>query len=94
MKGRRPIKPLELSTGLSYAARDLAFDIGPLGTVSHSGKNEISLGDRIEKYGLWNDLVAENISFTEVTGKDIVIQFLIDDGNIERSNRNNIMSHE
>lgn len=49
---------------------------------------------RMERYGDWNKAIAENISFSEKTGKDIVLQFIIDDGNSSRGQRKNIFNPE
>lgn len=50
------------------------------------------MADRIERYGSWHRAISENISFSEVTGKNIVLQFLVDDGNESRSHRRNIFN--
>jgi uncharacterized protein YkwD len=49
---------------------------------------------QMERYGEWNKAIAENISFSEKTGKDIVLQFIIDDGNSSRGQRKNIFNSE
>jgi uncharacterized protein YkwD len=94
MKAFTPVRPIRRSQGLSQAARDLAFDIGPSGQVSHQGSDYSTMADRMERYGKWESIIAENISFTEKTGKDIVLQFIVDDGNFGRGHRNNILSRE
>ena len=91
---RDPVEPLKYSKGLTRAARDLAYDIGPKGLISHQGSDQSTMAQRAERYGKFGSLIAENISFSEITGKDIVLQFLIDDGDRNRSSRNNILSTE
>lgn len=89
-----PVAPLRLSKGLTQASRDHAYDVGPKGEVSHTGSDESSMSQRMERYGEWNKAIAENISFSEKTGKDIVLQFIIDDGNSSRGQRKNIFNPE
>jgi len=62
--------------------------------VSHTGSDQSSMSQRMERYGEWNKAIAENISFSEKTGKDIVLQFIIDDGNSSRGQRKNIFNAE
>jgi len=50
------------------------------------------MSERMERYGQWNRAIAENISFSEKTGKDIIIQFIIDDGNPSRGHRKNLFN--
>ena len=88
------LEELTMSRGLRQAARDHAYDIGPKNEVSHIGTDHSTMCDRIERYGVWNNAVAENISLSEITGKDIILQFIIDDGNPKRSHRKNIFSQE
>ena len=83
-----------LSKGLTQAARDHCYDIGPRGEVSHTGSDGSTMSERMERYGQWNRAIAENISFSEKTGKDIIIQFIIDDGNASRGHRKNLFNQD
>lgn len=94
LKSVSPGQPFKLSKGLTLAARDHCYDIGPSGGASHVGTDGSSMADRIEKYGVWHRAISENISFNEVTGKTIVLQLIIDDGNESRSHRKNIYNPE
>lgn len=85
---------LSLSKGLVQAAKDHCYDIGRQGMISHTGSDGSSMGERMERYGSWNVAIAENISFSEKTAKDIVLQFIIDDGNLSRGHRKNIMNNK
>jgi len=87
-----PAPPVQLSKGLTQAGRDHCYDIGPKGDVSHTGSDGSTMSERMERYGQWNRAIAENISFSEKTGKDIIIQFIIDDGNASRGHRKNLFN--
>jgi len=94
MKNFTPVPHIVLSKGLVQAARDHAYDVGPKGEVTHRGTDDSTMSDRMERYGKWNKAIAENVSFSEKTGKNIVLQFIIDDGNETRGHRNNILNPE
>lgn len=94
LKNTNGLPAFKISKGLTLAARDHCFDIGPVGGASHTGTDGSTMAERIEKYGSWHRAISENISFSEVTGKNIVLQFIIDDGNESRSHRKNIFNPE
>lgn len=86
--------PVRVSKGLTQAARDHCYDIGPKGLVSHTGHDGSTMSERMERYGQWNRAIAENISFSEKSGKDIILQFIIDDGNASRGHRKNLFNSD
>lgn len=94
LKTLSTLQTFKLSKGLTLAARDHCYDIGPSGGASHLGTDGSSMADRIEKYGIWHRAISENISFNEITGRNIVLQLIIDDGNETRSHRKNIFNPE
>jgi uncharacterized protein YkwD len=87
---RLPLQPLE---ALYLAARDHAKDTGPRGIIGHTGSDGSDFMARIARYakGLYG---GENISYGEEAARDIVIQFLVDDGVPSRGHRVNIMREE
>ena len=94
LKMQKPLNPLEHSDKLSKAAQEHANDIGPKGACSHSGSDGSSSSDRIERYVQWQGSCAENISFGHKTGRDIVMQLILDDGQYNRGHRKNIFSND
>ena len=86
------LSPFKISKGLCLAARDHCDDIGSVGGASHIGTDGSTMADRIEKYGKWYRAISENISFSELSGRSIVLQLIIDDGNESRSHRKNIFN--
>jgi uncharacterized protein YkwD len=78
-------------TGLSMAARDHVRDQGPSGETGHTGSDGSSPDTRTQRYGN-GSLIGENIAYGFATGRDIVVQLLIDDGVPSRGHRDNIMN--
>lgn len=92
LKSASPLAPFSLVQELAQAAQDHADDIGPKGIVGHGGSNGSTMSSRIEKYGDWESTVGENIDFGGKTGRDVVINLIVDDGNMGRGHRKNIFN--
>jgi hypothetical protein len=91
----RAVDILTSESGLSLAAKDHANDQSKTGQTGHDGSDRSTFTDRINRYGkvevgTWG----ENISYGQPTGREIVIQLLVDDGVKSRGHRKNIMSKE
>lgn len=86
------LKPLQWSEGLAQACYDHIRDIGPKGMTDHTGSDGSRPSDRILKY-VTASMTGENLGFVDVvTGEDIVLQLLVDDGVLNRGHRTNIMN--
>lgn len=83
---------LEWSDSLHSASRDHLVDIGNKGLLSHYGSDKSTYKERIERYCQWGGSIYEAIDYgVHETAKDVVIGWLVDDGNEKRTNRNNIL---
>jgi uncharacterized protein YkwD len=94
LKNAKPLHELKAEDGLDKAAQAHANDIGPKGITEHTGSDGSQMSDRIERYVDWNITCGENISFDCHTAEDILIQLMVDDGNLNRGHRTNIFSHK
>lgn len=92
LQNARPLAPFKMSDGMSNSARDHCNDIGPQGVCGHTGTNGSTMSGRLEKHGKWSGSIAENISFGQANGKDVICQLLIDDGVMNRGHRKNLMN--
>jgi uncharacterized protein YkwD len=86
------LEQLHWSEGLSRAAQYHCNDTGSLGIVGHIGSRENTLQDRLEKFGRWNDCIAEALDYGSVDGFEVVMAFLIDDGLKTRPHRNALLN--
>lgn len=91
LKKARPLPTLTLSTGRSRAAADhCAEQIG--GQLGHAGSDRSRAGERISRYGSWSSMWGENISYSQKTGRGVVLVLIIDDGIRSRGHRKNIFN--
>jgi uncharacterized protein YkwD len=86
----RPIEPLLPSVGLCRAARDHVDNTGRAGTVGHVGTDKSNPNDRATRYG--TGVVSENCGYGRETARDVVIQFLTDDGIADRGYRKTMLN--
>jgi hypothetical protein len=94
MTKMEPVGVLTPEKGLSLSAKDHAIDQGKTGETGHTGSDESDPFDRIERYADSLSTAGENIAYGPTTGRDIVLQLLIDDGVPDRSHRINIMKSD
>lgn len=93
MKGAKALSPLSPSRGLSLAAQRHSSTQGDTEQTGHTGVDGSSPFDRIEQYGTYRT-AGENISYGQKSGRDIVVQLLIDDGVSSRGHRKNILNKD
>ena len=87
LQAQKEVNPLTKEIKLSYAAQDLAKDIGERGVVTHQDKYGHYVSDRIEKYCEWDYCANEVIEVSSKNVADILISLLVDDGIRDKLNR-------
>jgi uncharacterized protein YkwD len=91
LRGQIKLPAVTFSAALSSAARDLAEDQAKHGTVGHVASDGSSPVQRIVRYGQWGVSYNENVDYGPFrTGRDVVVDLLIDDGVPDRGHRRNI----
>jgi uncharacterized protein YkwD len=83
---------LTAEKGIWLAAKDHAADQSKTGKTGHDGSDGSNPFQRMERYGGGYTAAGENCAYGPNTGRDIVVQFLIDDGVPSRGHRKNIMN--
>jgi uncharacterized protein YkwD len=81
-------------SGLSRAAKDHTADQGSTGQVGHGGSDGSDPFKRMERYGGGFMTAGENIAYGEKSGRDIVVQLLVDDGVPSRGHRESILNDD
>jgi len=94
LKSASPQSPLTASMGMSKAAADHVNDQGPGANLGHTGTDGSQPWDRLNRYGEWQQVVGENISYGPSTGEDVVVGLIVDDGVPSRGHRDNIFKPE
>ena len=89
-----PLPPFKFSKGLFLAAQAHLEDIGQNGLASHKGSDGSILSERVDQFGQWRVLVAENIAFNDSTSEAILLNFVLDDGNVNRGHRENLFNQK
>jgi uncharacterized protein YkwD len=92
LESARLLGPLRFNEGLARAARAHARDLGPRGSLDHTGSDGSRPSDRLNRIGTWHGLIAENISTGEDEARQVVIQLLIDDGVPGRGHRKGLFN--
>jgi len=90
LRSTGPIAPLEMSRGMCSGARVLVSDQGTSGCTGHKGGDGGYCEKRIERYGVWQVPVGENLSYGNDTARDRVIALIVDDGVANRGHRKRI----
>ncbi len=91
LKKENPLPLLYPNKALSFAASDHRQDQGKTGKTGHAGSDGSNMQQRIERYGMWQKRIAENIAYGNTTARQVLIFLLIDDGVKNRGHRKNLL---
>ncbi|NTW51650.1 MAG: CAP domain-containing protein [Chlorobiaceae bacterium] len=92
LKRASPLPCLSPREGLTLAARDHVRDQGRTGAIGHGGSDSSTPFTRMNRYGRWEHIAAENISYGFNDARTIVAFLLIDDGVPSRGHRKNLLN--
>lgn len=82
---------MQPSKGLSLAAKDHQKDQEKTGKTGHAGGDKSDIKERIERYGVWQVRIAENIAYGNTSARQVLIFLLIDDGVKNRGHRETLL---
>jgi hypothetical protein len=94
LKKQKPVHPLTYDERLSKACQEHVDDHGPKGTISHESSLGKSVSERIETYCEWEINCGENLDLGSLTGEDVIVSMLIDDGNKNKGHRANLFNEQ
>lgn len=92
LRRQKPVPRLTWSRGLWRAARDHARDLGTTGSTAHKGSDGSTMEQRMNRYGQWLEVAAENIDFGSADARQVVISLIVDDGVEGRGHRANLFN--
>ncbi|HOD35097.1 MAG TPA: CAP domain-containing protein [Syntrophales bacterium] len=92
LRSAKPLSALKLSRGMSRGARDHVIEQGPAGLTGHDSITGNKPWDRVSRYGIWREIIGENISYGSDEAKMVVMGLIIDDGVPDRGHRKNIFN--
>lgn len=99
---KRPLNSLTFDEKLSLAAKEKVEELSIYNKIKKQAKKEdeinlntaVSLSKRIDKYYEWNKQCSESLIYSLDTAKNVILNLLIDDGNISKRNRNNLLNED
>jgi len=92
LRSQKPVLPLSPSKGMTLGARDHIRDLRTSGASQHKGSDGSQAWDRVNRYGTWQKIIGENVSFGHTKARNIVMTLIIDDGVPDRGHRKNIFN--
>ncbi len=92
LKKQKPLEPFIWSDGLGLAAAEHAQDQFRTGKEGHGSNDGSQPWDRANRHGRWIGSVGENIFYGEGSPRDVVAQWIIDDGTKDRGHRKNLFT--
>lgn len=89
-----PLPPLELRSGMVQAAKVHANDLVLSDKNGHRGSDGSQAGERIDRFGRWDESFGENIVYDSRTARYDVMGMIIDDGTANRGHRENLFAED
>jgi uncharacterized protein YkwD len=91
LQTQQAVPAMTASSALALAAMDLVNDESRTGNIGHTGSNGSTPESRISAHGTWGVSSSENVDYGQFqSGRDVVVDLLVDDGVPSRGHRHNI----
>jgi uncharacterized protein YkwD len=92
MRAAKPQGPLNVSPGLCLTAATHVKDQSESGATGHKGADSTFIEERVKPFGTWQGGIGENLTYGDVSARERVLTWLIDDGFASRGHRMRTMS--
>jgi uncharacterized protein YkwD len=86
----KPLPPFAVKKGMVSAAKVHIDDLKKTQGSGHTGSDGSKPEDRLNRYGMWDEAVAENIVYQARSTRNDLIGMIIDDGVGTRGHRKNL----
>ena len=90
LENQNPVQELIYSKDIGLSCKDIIDDIGLKGLTTHEGTEIKNLYNRLEQYCEWDGAIAENMDFGFRLPENIIMNMIIDDGDENRYQRQNL----
>eukprot|EP01103_Thecamoeba_quadrilineata_P004105 TRINITY_DN13829_c0_g1_i1.p1 TRINITY_DN13829_c0_g1~~TRINITY_DN13829_c0_g1_i1.p1 ORF type:complete len:299 (+),score=40.36 TRINITY_DN13829_c0_g1_i1:59-955(+) len=94
LETQAPLLPLKLTQGLLLAAQDHIADCSFTGVLGEVGSDLSTPITRVRRYGQCGPALFESEVLSRLDPLQIVVQLLVDDGNLTRSNRDKMFNSQ
>ena len=94
LESASPRKPLKWSEGIAKSCRDMAKNLKDNDMFKHEDSEGRKISKRMADYGKYSGRIGENLAAGKRSGRDSVIQLMVDDGTKSRGHRINIMRED
>jgi Cysteine-rich secretory protein family len=91
LKKQKPMGLLSFSDGLNRAANQHLNDMIKKDFFAHKGSDGSFSDVRANRFGSWAGSIKENLAAGTENGREIVLQWIVDDGFPSRGHRNNLL---
>jgi uncharacterized protein YkwD len=91
LKTQKPVKELKLSEGMSKSTAQHVVDMSEKDFFAHKGSDGSFSDTRANRFGGWSGNIRENLASGSTIARDIVMQWVIDDGVKSRGHRKNLL---
>lgn len=93
LKSQSAISPIALSEGLSKSSKDFV-SIAATSKQIDALENDEQGSARFNRYGKWSGKLFQNIALGNLSPSDVVLSWIIDDGNPNRDHRASIFNQD
>lgn len=92
LKAQTPLCAVIPSELLEKASLDHQRDTSANNIQGHTGSDQSTPQQRVERHGVWRGKIGENVDYGNKVARDIIVALLVDDGVENRGHRMNLLN--